>query len=264
METEPDDFRLFPGDLSTYTLHCIRCGQRVTLHGSIGETLFHAPAAMLYHWNMIESHDMQNDRELMLMQLVFTSYDNYLGSSKSFQEGLNWMEDVKNCQKPTKYGHLMFCEAVKVDMAYSKDSSFNITITSTLYLITVLFEDLFEAITIHKDFCGWKMDPKPSITLLNKTITLNGYDFTINIFEDEVNALQKELLIMFEAYCIFGYREFYKNLLCGLMEVNKTMYGNNEDVPDKLLVIFLLSSPGIRNHMNWQVGAPDPVFSQSY
>ncbi len=30
------------------------------------------------------------------------------------------------------------------------------------------------------------------------------------------------------------------------------------------LEIFLLSSPGIRNHMNQQVGAPDPVFPQSY
>ena len=48
------------------------------------------------------------------------------------------------------------------------------------------------------------------------------------------------------------------------MEVNKTIYGNNERVPDKILVISLLSSPGIRNHVNRQVGAPDPVFPQSY
>jgi hypothetical protein len=75
----------------------------------------------------------------------------------------------KFVKKPTKYVHVMFCEAVKVDMANSKDSSFNLTITSTLSLITVLFEDLFEAITIHKDFCGMKMHPKPSISLLNKT-----------------------------------------------------------------------------------------------
>ncbi len=47
------------------------------------------------------------------------------------------------------------------------------------------------------------------------------------------------------------------------MEVNKTIYGNNECVPDKLLNIFLLSSLGIGNHMNWQVGSPDPVFPQS-
>jgi hypothetical protein len=78
METVPDDFHLFPGDLSTYTLRCIRFGQHVTLHGSIGETLFHAPAAMIYCWNMIQPHDEQNDRELMLMPLLFTSYDNYL------------------------------------------------------------------------------------------------------------------------------------------------------------------------------------------
>jgi hypothetical protein len=36
LETEPDDFHLFPGDLSTYTLRCIRCGQHVCEH--IGDT----------------------------------------------------------------------------------------------------------------------------------------------------------------------------------------------------------------------------------
>jgi hypothetical protein len=164
METEPDDSNLFPRDLSTHTLWCKRCGQRVTHHGSIRKTLFHAPAAMSYHWNMIEPHDKQIHRELMLMPLVFTSYENCLQSSKSFQEGLNWMDVSKFCQKPTRYEQVMFCEAVKVDMANSKDSSFNHTITSTLSLITVLFEDLFEAITIHKDFCGIKMDPKSSIS----------------------------------------------------------------------------------------------------
>ncbi len=48
------------------------------------------------------------------------------------------------------------------------------------------------------------------------------------------------------------------------MVVNKTICGTSEDVPDILLNMFLLSSPGIRNHMNWQVVAPDPVFPQSY
>ena len=41
--------------------------------------------------------------------------------------------------------------------------------------------------------------------------------------------------MLFEAYCVFGYREFYKNVICILMEVNKTMYGNNEDVPKTFL-----------------------------
>jgi hypothetical protein len=121
METEPDDIHLFPEDLSTFTLRCIRCGQHVTVRGSIGETLFHTPAAMLYHWNMTEPHDEQIHRESMLMPLVFTSYENYLQSSKSFQEGLYWMEFSKICRKPNKYGQVIFCEAVEVDMANSQD-----------------------------------------------------------------------------------------------------------------------------------------------
>ncbi len=69
------------------------------------------------------------------------------------------MEDVKICQKPTKYGQLMFCEAVKVDMANSKQTSSSNTTSSTLSLITVLCEDLFEAINIHKEICGEKDGP---------------------------------------------------------------------------------------------------------
>jgi hypothetical protein len=138
------------------------------------------------------------------------------------------------------------------------------TITSTLSLITVLFEDLFEAITLHRDFSGEKVDIEPLTSLLNKTDICDGYDFSIDIFTDEVNALQKESLMLFEGFFIFGYREFYKKMLCILMVVKKTIYGNNGDVPDILLNMFLSSSPGIRNHMNLGVGAPDPVFPQSY
>ncbi len=77
VETQSDEFHLFGGDLSTYTLRCKRCGQCVTHHGSIEEILYHAPAAMLYHWNMVELHDEQIHRELMLMPLLFTFYENY-------------------------------------------------------------------------------------------------------------------------------------------------------------------------------------------
>ena len=62
METEPHDFLLFPGDSSLYTLRCMRCCKPVTVAGSIGRTLLHAPTAMLYHWNMIQFHDEQNHR----------------------------------------------------------------------------------------------------------------------------------------------------------------------------------------------------------
>ena len=81
MEMEPHDFLLFPGFSSLYTLRCVRCCKPVTVAGSIGRTLLHAPTAMLYHWNMIQFHDEQNHRESMLTPLLFTSYDNYLRSS---------------------------------------------------------------------------------------------------------------------------------------------------------------------------------------
>ncbi len=78
METQSDKFHHFAEDLSTYTLRCKRCGQHVTLHGLIEDTLFHAPATILYHWNMIEPNDEQMHRELMLMPLLFATYENYV------------------------------------------------------------------------------------------------------------------------------------------------------------------------------------------
>jgi hypothetical protein len=70
---------------------------------------------------------------------------------------------------------------------------------------------------------------------------------------------------VFEDCCIFDFREFYKNLLCILLlEENKTMYGSNEDIPRKLMDIFLLGSPGIINHMIWCGRFTDPVFPQYY
>ncbi len=104
----------------------------------------------------------------------------------------------------------MFYEAVKNDLANSKETSFKDTISTTLSLIAVLFEDLFEAVNIQVKKCGEKEDPKPSITSLNKTNTCDGYDFNIDIINnDEYNALQKESLMLFKGFCIFGFWEFF-------------------------------------------------------
>ncbi len=58
---------------------------------------------------------------------------------------------------------------------------------------------------MHREFSGEKMSFKPLTSLLNKTDTYDGHDFDIDALTDEVNALQKELLVLFEGYCIFGY-----------------------------------------------------------
>jgi hypothetical protein len=121
------------------------------------------------------------------------------------------MEDLKICQKPTKYGQFCFVRLLRLIWR-----PFSNTISSTLSLITVVFEDLFEAINIHKECCDGKQNPQPSITLLNRTNSCDGYEF----YDDDYNALKKESLMLVEGYCIFGFWEFYKNLLCMLVEVN--------------------------------------------
>ncbi len=75
------------------------------------------------------------------------------------------MEGLNICQKPTKYGQYMFCESVKVDLENFKETSFKNTIASTLSLITMLFEDLFEAINFYRDYSGEKVRLEPSTSL---------------------------------------------------------------------------------------------------
>ncbi len=45
--------------------------------------------------------------------------------------------------------------------------------------------------------------------------------------------------MLFGGLCIFGFWEFFKNFFCILMEVNKSMYGKNEDVPNKFFDKFV-------------------------
>ncbi len=82
----------------------------------------------------------------------------------------------------------MFNEAVK----NAKELSFNKTISNTLSFITVFFKNLFEAVNIQAVLVGEKEEPKPSIISPNKTNTCDGYDFNIDIINnDEYNAFKK-------------------------------------------------------------------------
>jgi hypothetical protein len=73
----------------------------------------------------------------------------------------------------------MFYEAIKKDMASSKETSFNNTISSTLSFVTVLFEDLFEAINIRAVLVGEREDPKPFIKSPKKTIHVMDMTLTL-------------------------------------------------------------------------------------
>jgi hypothetical protein len=62
--------------------------------------------------------------------------------------------------------HHRLCKAVMVDMANSTEKLFNNILLSTLSLITVLFEEVFDAVNIQNTLidCDNALDPWPSIS----------------------------------------------------------------------------------------------------
>ncbi len=72
-------------------------------------------------------------------------------------------------------------------MANSKGKLFADIISSTLALITVLFEDVFEAVNIHKTLidCDDTHDPWPYVTLMKTMDTSGGFVFEGGIIKNE-------------------------------------------------------------------------------
>jgi hypothetical protein len=133
-----------------------------------------------------------------------------------------------------------------------KEKSVAGTISSTLALTTVLFEDVVKAVNIHNTLIDHDdaHDPWPHVTLMNATETSGGFVFEGGIIKnEEYSPLQKELLKLLEVFCVFGYQEYYKNLLCTLVEAHKTIYGTGTSVQKKLMKMFHLSMQGMIAHM---------------
>ena len=122
-----------------------------------------------------------------------------------------------------KKGEHEFCEAVKVDVSKTKEANFQASITNTIALVSVLFEDFGVAVELHERA---KKEKKSEVAFPNGHSILfnNTFEFEQGFFEVEFNALQKECLKSFESLCVFGYREFYKNLLCILVEMQYQIY----------------------------------------
>ena len=78
----------------------------------------------------------------------------------------------------------------------------------------------------------------------------DGFKFEKGIIADkEYNQLEKECLKSFESLCVFGYREYYKNLLCILVEFYNRKTGKATPVPRPMMEIFDLFYPPLINHM---------------
>jgi hypothetical protein len=73
-----------------------------------------------------------------------------------------------------------------------------------------------------------------------------------------------ECLKSLESLCVFGYREFYKNLLCILVEMQYQIYGKYTPVPKRMMEMFGLSNAMLVAHMFRRAKFETTKFSQAY
>jgi hypothetical protein len=202
---------------------------------------------MLHHLGMIASFEVIDESGLKAMPLLFTGLDSFTRSKKSYEESVGDKIDDElapkclNSELPIDQQSSL-CEAIKVDAFQSGDNGE--TISSTLLLIKVLFEDLRLGFEIHHQFK--ENTPKDvdgngtKIFLLNRTSTTQGgYRFDHQLLKkDGIDPIKKEAFKLLEASCIFGYWEFYKNLLCILFFMHQRVYGKESLVPTQILKLF--------------------------
>jgi hypothetical protein len=103
------------------------------------------------------------------------------------------------------------------------------TFKHTLCLLCTLFEDLGCAIELHEKIANeytelHSLDPR--------TYLLNGQEEGDYLFGqgiiNEASINDKEYLQLYESWCLFAYRELYKNLLVILDEISLRTFGEKK------------------------------------
>ena len=142
MHSDHKHYSIIPGDLCKYNLKCVRCDTNITPPGTIGVILYHAPVAMLRHLEMIDHEDHpMNTFDLSHVPVLFSGMDPYGRAQASFLATLTNISDNDRdtmfCTKVNgaKKGEEEFCEAVKVDVAKTKEPNFQASITNTVALV---------------------------------------------------------------------------------------------------------------------------------
>ena len=90
------------------------------------------------------------------------------------------------------------------------------------------------------------------------------FEFEKGFLEKEFNTLQKECLKSFESLCVFGYREFYKNLLCILVEMHYQIYRKFTPVPKRMMELFGVSNAMLVGHMSRRGKFEKTKYTQAY
>ncbi len=150
-----------------------------------------------------------------------------------------------------RIGEYCFCEAIKVDLAESEDkrqknhfqkkkNQLSSKLSSTVCLLRALVEDLGCAIEFHEKIANedtelHSLDPKKYL--------FNGQEEGDYLFGqgiiNEASIHDKEYLQLYESWCLFAYREFYKNLLVILDEIILRTYGEKKtSIPNRFCKLF--------------------------
>ena len=125
----------------------------------------------------------------------------------------------------------------------------------------MFFEDFGVVVNIH----GKAKDTDNTHHILPSILLNDAFVFEQGLIKDDhYNALEKECLKSFESLCIFGYREYYKNLLCILVEFYNRIYGKTTAIPKRMMDILGLNLPALISHMMRQGKLKKQEFLHSY
>jgi hypothetical protein len=112
------------------------------------DTLVQASTAILRYLHILQTHEVDNDGDMICFEslpLMFTTLDSYLKSKQSFEEviGPNHSSLFKSvyCMKWCDV-ECKFCEAVGIDVSHSsKEKNHKEAVNHSMALVKVLFED---------------------------------------------------------------------------------------------------------------------------
>jgi hypothetical protein len=120
-----------------------------------------------------------------------------------------------------------------------KKNQLSSTLSSTVCLLCTLFEDLGCAIELHEKI-------ENVVTALH---SLDPRNYLFNGQEEgdyllgqgiinEASSGNKEYLQLYESWCLFAYREFYRNLLVILDEVSLLTFGEKTSIQNRFCKLF--------------------------
>jgi hypothetical protein len=117
-----------------------------------------------------------------------------------------------------------------------KKNQLSSTLSSTVCLLCTLFENLGCAIELHEKIANevtalHSLDPRNYLFNRQKE---RDYLFGQGII-NEVSSDDKEYLQLYESWCLFAYRDFYKNLLVILDEVSLRTFGEKNKYSKQIL-----------------------------